>query len=49
MGAAGPAYKITQVDDDFSEQIYRRIRGVFHTPLYLNTELPIPEGPSLSD
>lgn len=34
VGSTGPAYTITEINDEFNESIYRRIRGTFSAPLY---------------
>eukprot|EP00002_Diphylleia_rotans_P011504 TRINITY_DN2272_c0_g1_i1.p1 TRINITY_DN2272_c0_g1~~TRINITY_DN2272_c0_g1_i1.p1 ORF type:complete len:652 (-),score=111.06 TRINITY_DN2272_c0_g1_i1:268-2223(-) len=36
----GPAYNIVQVDDEFNANIFRRIRGTFTVPLYMNSRFP---------
>lgn len=38
VGQAGPAYTITQVDDEYSESIYRRILGEVTVPLYMEED-----------
>jgi hypothetical protein len=42
VGAAGPKYHITSVTDEFSDHIYREIKGWYEVPLYLNTAMPEP-------
>ncbi|MCR9159471.1 MAG: hypothetical protein ACE37F_22800 [Nannocystaceae bacterium] len=37
VGAAGPAYTIDEVEDDYNEEIMRRVSGTISVPLYLET------------
>ena len=37
VGAGGPAYAIEEVEEDFSEEIMRRVAGTITVPLYLET------------
>jgi hypothetical protein len=36
VGDAGPSYEITDVDEDWSPEIFRRIRGTIEVPLFLD-------------
>eukprot|EP00004_Rigifila_ramosa_P014317 TRINITY_DN3250_c0_g1_i1.p1 TRINITY_DN3250_c0_g1~~TRINITY_DN3250_c0_g1_i1.p1 ORF type:complete len:643 (-),score=146.99 TRINITY_DN3250_c0_g1_i1:45-1751(-) len=36
----GPQYRITQIDDEYSTNIYRRIQGVVTVPLYMDSPEP---------
>lgn len=38
VGPGGPTYTIDEVEEDFSEEIMRRIAGTISVPLYLETE-----------
>ena len=38
VGAGGPAYTIDEIEEDFSEEIMRRVAGSITVPLYLETE-----------
>lgn len=40
VGDAGPNYTITSVDEDYSADIYRRIRGEIEVPLFLDDPGP---------
>jgi hypothetical protein len=37
VGDAGPSYEITSVDEDWSADVFRRIRGTIEVPLFLDT------------
>ena len=39
-GDAGPSYQILSVDEDFSPEIFRRIRGEIEVPLFLDVPGP---------
>jgi hypothetical protein len=39
-GSAGPAYTIYQSEDNYSQHIFRRLRGIMFVPSYLTSPLP---------
>lgn len=47
VGDVGPNYTITSVDEDYSTEIYRRIRGEIEVPLFL--DIPGPGGVATVD
>ena len=40
MAYAGPLYRVTSIQDEYSEQIYRRIEGVMTVPSYMTSTGP---------
>lgn len=40
VGDTGPAYTITSIEDEWDENIYRRVRGVMTVPNYMEADEP---------
>jgi len=39
-GSGAPPFQVTSVEDDYSDQIFRRVRGTFTVPLFMTSATP---------